>query len=72
MHNFVFRQFVTWSFQRFLMFQKILRKEADNSFTFLIPCLLFAAQPKEFFLDGLKTLEQRTHKCVELKGEYVE
>jgi hypothetical protein len=25
---------------------------------------LFAAQPKEFFLDGLKKLEQRSHKCV--------
>jgi hypothetical protein len=33
---------------------------------------LFAAQPKEFFLDGLKNLEQRSHKCVELRGEYVE
>jgi hypothetical protein len=33
---------------------------------------LFAAQPKEFFLDGLKKLEQRRHKCVELGGEYVE
>jgi hypothetical protein len=33
---------------------------------------LFAAQPKEFFLDGLKKLEQRSHKCVELRGEYVE
>jgi histone-lysine N-methyltransferase SETMAR len=32
----------------------------------------FAAQPKEFFLDGLKKLEQRSHMCVELKGEYVE
>jgi hypothetical protein len=32
-------------------------------------CLfLFAAQPKEFFLDGLKKLEQRSHKCVELRG----
>jgi hypothetical protein len=34
--------------------------------------LLFAAQPKEFFFDGLKNLEQRNHKCVELRGEYVE
>jgi hypothetical protein len=25
---------------------------------------LFAAQPKEFFLDGLKKLEQRSHKRV--------
>jgi hypothetical protein len=33
---------------------------------------LFAAQPKEFFLDGLKKLEQRSRKCVELRGEYVE
>jgi hypothetical protein len=33
---------------------------------------LFAAQPKEFLLDGLKKLEQRSHKCVELRGEYVE
>jgi hypothetical protein len=29
---------------------------------------LFAAQPKEFFLDGLKKLEQQSHKCVELRG----
>jgi hypothetical protein len=33
---------------------------------------LFAAQPKEFFLDELKKLEQRSHKFVELRGEYVE
>jgi hypothetical protein len=26
---------------------------------FLFPIFLFAAQPKEFFLDGLKKLEQR-------------
>jgi hypothetical protein len=36
------------------------------------PIFLFAAQPKEFFLDVLKKLEQRSHKCVELRGEYVE
>jgi hypothetical protein len=28
----------------------------------------FAAQPKEFFLNGLKRLEQRSHKCVKLGG----
>jgi hypothetical protein len=28
---------------------------------------LFAAQPKEFFLDGSKKLEQ-SHKCVQLRG----
>jgi hypothetical protein len=38
---------------------------------FLFPLFLFAAQPKEFFLDGLKKLEQRSHKCVELRGEHV-
>jgi hypothetical protein len=39
---------------------------------FIFPIFLFAAQPKEFFLDGLKKLEQRNHKCVEIRGEYVE
>jgi hypothetical protein len=39
---------------------------------FVYPIFLFAAQPKEFFLDGLKNLEKRSHKCVELRGEYVE
>jgi hypothetical protein len=29
---------------------------------------LFAAQPKEFFLDVLKKLEQRSHKCVWSSG----
>jgi hypothetical protein len=43
---------------------------ADKSLAFRI--FLFAAQPKEFFLEGLKKLEQRSHKCVELRGEYVE
>jgi hypothetical protein len=33
---------------------------------FLFPVFLFATQPKEFFLDGLKKLEQRSHKCEEL------
>jgi hypothetical protein len=31
----------------------------------------FAAQPKEFFLDGLQKLEQRSHKYVQLMGEHV-
>jgi hypothetical protein len=31
-----------------------------------------SVKKKEFFLDGLKKLEQRSHKCVELRGEYVE
>jgi hypothetical protein len=32
---------------------------------------LFAAQPKEFFLDGLKKLKQRSQVC-RAQGEYVE
>jgi hypothetical protein len=35
---------------------------------FPFPIFLFAAQPKEFFLDGLNKLEQRSHKYVELRG----
>jgi hypothetical protein len=35
---------------------------------FLFPIFLFAAQPKEFFLDGLKKLEQKSHMFVELRG----
>jgi hypothetical protein len=32
------------------------------------PISPFAAEPKEFFLDGLKKLEQQSLKCVELRG----
>jgi hypothetical protein len=39
---------------------------------FLFTIFLLAAQPKELLFDGLKKLEQRSHKCVELRGEYVE
>jgi hypothetical protein len=39
---------------------------ADKSLAF--PIFLFAAQPKEFFLDGLKKLEQRSHKFVWSSG----
>jgi hypothetical protein len=35
---------------------------------FLFPIFLSAAQTKEFFLGGLKKLEQGTHKCGELRG----
>jgi hypothetical protein len=45
---------------------------ADKSLAFPISYFLVAAEPKEPFLDGLKKLEQRSHKCVELSGEYVE
>jgi hypothetical protein len=45
------------------------RRVADTSLALHI--FLFAAQPKEFVLDGLKKLEQPSHKYVELRGEYV-
>jgi hypothetical protein len=40
-----------------------------KSLAFSISHFLFAAQPKEFFLEGLQKLEQRSHKRVELRGE---
>jgi hypothetical protein len=43
-----------------------IRRGADKSLAF--PIFLFAAQPKEFFLDVLKKLEQRSLECVELRG----
>jgi hypothetical protein len=33
---------------------------------------LFAAQQKEFLLAALKKLQQRSQRCVKLRGEYVE
>jgi hypothetical protein len=44
---------------------------ADKSLA--LPIFLFAAkQQKVVFLDVLKKLGQQSHKCVELKEEYVE
>jgi hypothetical protein len=44
---------------------------ADKSLAF--PISLLEAQPKEFFMNGLKKLEQRSHKCVvELREDYGE
>jgi hypothetical protein len=37
-----------------------IHRGADKSLAYLFPIFLFAAQQKEFFLDGLKNLE---HKC---------
>jgi hypothetical protein len=48
----------------------LVRRGADKSLAF--PIFVLAAEPNELFLDGLKKLEQRSHTCVELKGEYVE
>jgi hypothetical protein len=36
---------------------------------FLFRIFLFAAKPKEFFLDRFKKLEQGSYKCVELRGD---
>jgi hypothetical protein len=44
----------------------IIRRGADKSLAFSI--FLFATQPKEFFLDGLKKLKQRSHRCVWSSG----
>jgi hypothetical protein len=46
---------------------KTLRRGADKSLAFPI-----FRTTNNFFLDGLKKLEQRSHKYVELSGEYVE
>jgi hypothetical protein len=48
----------------------VIRRGAYKSLAF--PIFIFVAKLKELFLDGLKKLEQRSHKCVELRGEYVE
>jgi hypothetical protein len=39
---------------------------------FLISYFPICSTTKKFFLDGLKKLEKQSHKCVELRGEYVE
>jgi hypothetical protein len=57
-------------YTQFWVYAPYLHRGADKSLAF--PIFLFAAEPKEFFLDGLKKLEQQSHKCVELRGEYVE
>jgi hypothetical protein len=44
----------------------VIRRGAGKSLAF--PIFLFVVKPKEFFLDRLKKLEQRSHKCVALRG----
>jgi hypothetical protein len=43
-----------------------LLRGADKILAFLI--FLFAAQPKDYFFDGLKKLEHLSHNRVELGG----
>jgi hypothetical protein len=50
----------------------VMRRGADKSLAFPISYFPIFCTTKKFFLDGLKKLEQRSHKCVELRGEYVE
>jgi hypothetical protein len=38
---------------------------------FLFHLRVVCSTTKKFFFDRLKKLEQRSHKCVELRGEYV-
>jgi hypothetical protein len=49
-----------------------LRMAADKSLVFPISNFPICSTTKRIFLDGLKKLEQWSHKCVELRGEYVE
>jgi hypothetical protein len=44
------------------------RKFSSIEEAMLAADMWFATQPKEFFLDGLKKLEQRSHKCVWSSG----
>jgi hypothetical protein len=50
---------------------KLVRKGADKSLAFAISYFPICSTTKEFFLAGLNKLEQRSHKCVELRGVYV-
>jgi hypothetical protein len=47
-------------------------RRGDKSLAFPISYFPICSTKKKFFLDGLKKSEQRSHKCVELRGEYVE
>jgi hypothetical protein len=49
-----------------------VRRGAEKSLAFPIYYFPVSSTTKKFFLSGLKKLEQRSHKCVELKGEYVD
>jgi hypothetical protein len=50
----------------------IMLTDVDYVGVLISLAFLFAVRPNEFFLDGLKKLEQRSHNCVEFRGEYVE
>jgi hypothetical protein len=52
--------------------QILIRRGADKSLAFPLSYFPICSTTKIIFLDGLKKLEQRSHKCVELRGEYVE
>jgi hypothetical protein len=44
---------------------------ADKSLAFPISCFPICSTTRRISLDVLKKLEQQSHKCVELRGEYV-
>jgi hypothetical protein len=56
-----------WEVNITIDFKEIIRMDIDKSLAFPI-----CGTTKIFFFYGLKKLEQRSHKCVELRGEYVE
>jgi hypothetical protein len=63
---------MSWLFNYAVHIETLYMGVLISLWFFLVPIFLFAAQPKEIFLDWLRKLEQRNHKCVELKGEYLE
>jgi hypothetical protein len=46
----------------------LIPRGADKSLAFRISYFPLCSITKIIFLDGLKKLEQRSHKCVELRG----
>ena len=48
------------------------RRFRDNSELEEAPEAWFADQNKDFYLEGLKGLQKRLEKCIEVKGDYIE
>jgi hypothetical protein len=46
-----------------------VHRDADKFLAFPISYFHICSTTKRFFLDGLKKLEQQSHKCVEHRGE---
>ena len=60
---FLFPNLKKWlSEQRFTSNEEVIAQTDSN----------FKDLPKSYFLDGLRKLEKRLEKCIELNGDYVE